>query len=185
VIRATQSRLPGVVILEPEVHADERGFFVETYRATDLAAVGLGDVMFVQENHSRSGHGTLRGLHFSIQPGQAKLVRVARGRILDVALDIRRGSPTFGQHEAVELDDVAHRQLFLPVGIAHGFVVLSDVADVCYRVDAYYDPALERGVAWDDSALGIAWPVEGPILSARDRSNPTLAELPPELTAWD
>jgi dTDP-4-dehydrorhamnose 3,5-epimerase len=183
-MRATQGRLSGIVILEPAVHADERGFFVETYRATDLAAAGLGDVAFVQENHSRSDHGTLRGLHFSIQPGQAKLVRVARGRILDVAVDIRRGSPTFGQHEAIELDDVAHRQVFLPVGMAHGFCVLSDVADVCYRVDAYYDPELERGVAWDDPALGITWPIEAPMLSARDRANPRLAELAPDLTDW-
>lgn len=182
-IRATPGRLPGLVLLEPEVHADERGFFVETYRASDIAAAGI-EATFVQENHSRSGRGTIRGLHFSIQPGQAKLIRVARGRILDVAVDIRRGSPTFGQHESFELDDVTHRQVFLPVGIAHGFCVLSDVADVCYRVDAYYDSAAERGVAWDDPALAIPWPVDDPILSARDRSNPRLAELDPALTEW-
>ncbi len=181
--RATAGRLPGVVILEPDVHADERGFFVETYRASDLAEAGV-DVRFVQENHSRSGRGTIRGLHFSIQPGQAKLVRAARGHILDVAVDIRRDSPTFGQHETYELDDVTHRQVFLPVGIAHGFCVVSDVADVCYRVDAYYDVTLERGLAWDDPALGIAWPADDPILSERDRTNPRLADLDPDLTAW-
>jgi dTDP-4-dehydrorhamnose 3,5-epimerase len=182
-IRITEAGIPGVLVLEPEVHGDERGFFVETYRRSELSAAGL-DVDFVQENHSRSGRGTIRGLHFSIEPGQAKLIRTARGRILDVAVDVRRGSPTFGQHETFELDDVAHRQVFLPVGIAHGFCVLSDLADVCYRVDAYYDAALERGVAWDDPALGIAWPVDEPILSARDRANPRLSELPSELTVW-
>ena len=111
-------------------------------------------------------------------------MRAARGRILDVAVDIRRDSPTFGQHEIYELDDMTHRQVFLPVGIAHGFCVVSDVADVCYRVDAYYDAALERGLAWDDPALGIAWPADDPILSERDRTNPRLADLDPDLTAW-
>lgn len=182
-IRVTPATIRGVLVLEPEVHADERGFFVETYRREDLARAGL-DVDFVQENHSRSGRGTIRGLHFSIQPGQAKLVRAARGRILDIAVDIRRESATFGRHEAFELDDVTHRQVFLPVGVAHGFCVLSDVADVCYRVDAYYAPELERGLAWDDPALGIEWPAEEPILSARDRSNPRLEELDRELTDW-
>jgi dTDP-4-dehydrorhamnose 3,5-epimerase len=182
-IRIAPATLPGVLVVEPDVRADERGFFVETYRRDALAAAGL-DVDFVQENHSRSARGTIRGLHFSIQPGQAKLVRAARGRILDVAVDIRRGSPTFGRHETFELDDITHRQVYLPVGIAHGFCVVSDVADVCYRVDAYYAPELERGVAWDDPALGISWPADEPILSARDRANPRLADLPPELTDW-
>jgi dTDP-4-dehydrorhamnose 3,5-epimerase len=182
-IRVTPSRLGGVLVLEPEVHADERGFFVETYRRSDLAAAGL-TVDFVQENHSRSQRDTIRGLHFQAQPGQAKLVRAARGAIFDVAVDLRRGSPTFGQHESFELDDVAHRQVYLPSGLAHGFCVLSEVADVCYRVDRYYAPALERGVAWDDPAIGIDWPVDEPILSARDRANPRLADLPPELTDW-
>lgn len=182
-IRVTPTTLPGVLLLEPDVHGDERGFFVETYRREDLASAGV-ETDFIQENHSRSARGTIRGLHFSIQPGQAKLVRVARGGILDVAVDIRRSSPTFGQHEAFELDDVTHRQVYLPIGIAHGFCVISEVADVCYRVDAYYAPEHERGVAWDDPALGIAWPAEEPILSPRDRANPRLAELPPELTDW-
>jgi dTDP-4-dehydrorhamnose 3,5-epimerase len=182
-IRVTPARIPGVLVMEPEVHADERGFFVETFRREDLVRAGL-EVDFVQENQSRSSRGTIRGLHFSIQPGQAKLVRAARGHILDVAVDIRRGSPTFGQHETFELDDVAHRQVYLPVGIAHGFCVLSEVADVCYRVDAYFAAERERGVAWDDPALGIAWRVDEPILSARDRANPLLADLPTELTDW-
>lgn len=181
--RITPGRLSGIVVIEPEVHADERGFFVETYRRSSLTDADIA-LDFVQENHSRSVGGTLRGLHFSAQPGQAKLVRAARGHIWDVAVDIRRGSPTFGQHEAFELDDVTHRQVLIPVGFAHGFCVLSDVADVCYRVDAYYDPTLERGLAWDDPALGIDWPVDEPILSARDRSNPRLADLDPGLTDW-
>jgi dTDP-4-dehydrorhamnose 3,5-epimerase len=184
VTRITPTRLPGVWLIEPAVHADERGFFIETYRRSALAEAGI-EVDFVQENHSRSSVGTIRGLHFAAPPGQAKLVRAARGRIWDVAVDLRRGSPTFGQHEAFELDHVAHRQVFLPVGIAHGFCVLSDPADVCYRANAYYDPALERGLAWDDPDLGIEWPVDEPILSARDRSNPRLGELPGELTDWD
>jgi dTDP-4-dehydrorhamnose 3,5-epimerase len=179
----TPTSLAGVLLIEPAVHADERGFFVETYRRDELASAGVR-VDFVQENHSRSGHGTIRGLHFSAQPGQAKLVRVARGRIWDVAVDLRRGSPTFGEHEAFELDDVAHRQIFIPAGFAHGFCVISDIADVCYRVDAYYDADLERGVAWDDPALGIGWPVADPILSDRDLSNPRLADLDPDLTDW-
>ncbi len=182
-MRVTRGRLSGVMVLEPDVHADERGFFVETFRRSTLADAGIA-LDFVQENHSRSVRGTLRGLHFSAHPGQAKLVRAARGRIFDVAVDLRRGSPTFGQHEAFELDDVTHRQVLIPIGFAHGFCVLSDVADVCYRVDAYYDPALEKGVAWDDPDLGIEWPVDEPILSARDRSNPLLRELPPQLTDW-
>ena len=177
------ARLSGMLIVEPDVHADERGFFVETYRRSELAAAGV-DADFVQENHSRSIQGAIRGLHFSAQPGQAKLVRVARGSIWDVAVDLRRGSPTFGEHVAVELDDVTHRQVYVPAGFAHGFCVLSEVADVCYRVDAYYDPALERGLAWDDPGLGIAWPVEHPTLSERDRANPRLDELPVELTNW-
>lgn len=169
------TKLAGVVLLEPAVHGDERGFFVETYRQDAYAALGVtGD--FVQDNHSRSVSGTLRGLHFQRRPGQAKLVRAARGRIWDVVVDIRPDSPTFGEWEAFELDDVRHRQLFVPIGFAHGFCVLSDVADVVYKVSAPYDAAEERGVAWDDPRLGIPWPVPEPTLSERDRANPTLDE---------
>ena len=172
------TRLEGLILLEPAVHADERGFFVETYGRDAYRDVGI-DVEFVQDNHSRSGRGTLRGLHYQRRPGQAKLVRAARGRIWDVAVDIRPGSSTFGQWEAVELDDESHRQLFVPVGFAHGFCVLSDVADVTYKVSSPYDGAEERGVAWDDPVIGIPWPVDVPILSDRDRSNPRLADVPP------
>lgn len=170
------TKLDGVVLLEPQVHGDERGFFVETFSREAWAGHGV-DVEFVQHNHSRSGKGILRGLHFQTEPGQAKLLRCARGAILDVAVDLRRGSPTYGQWEGHVLDDERHRQLFVPVGFAHGFVVLSEVADVCYLVSSYYDPATEAGIAWDDPDVGVEWGVEDPILSERDRNAPRLAEI--------
>src|SRR5688572_22242740 len=148
-MRAVPTELDGLVVIEPVVHRDARGFFVETFRAEALEALGVRET-WVQDNHSRSARGVLRGMHFSVGEGQAKLVRCVRGRILDVAVDIRRGSPTYGRWQAVELDDESHRMVYLPVGFAHGFVVLSDVADVAYRCSNYYDPAVERGFAWDD-----------------------------------
>jgi dTDP-4-dehydrorhamnose 3,5-epimerase len=172
--------LDGLVLLEPTVHGDERGFFVETFRETAWAQAGV-DAGFVQDNQSRSRRGTLRGMHFQTTPGQAKLVRCARGAILDVAVDLRRGSPTFGQWEAVELDDVAMRQLFVPVGFAHGFCVLSDVADVAYKCSAYFDPATEAGIAYDDPDVGIRWPDLDLIVSDRDRTAPRLADIAGEL----
>lgn len=180
-MRALPTTLPGLVLLEPDVHGDERGFFLETYHQDRYRALGI-DAVFVQDNHSRSRRGTLRGLHFQTDPGQAKLVRCARGAIRDVVVDIRRSSPTFGRHEAFELDDRAHRQLFVPVGFAHGFIVLSDEADVTYKVSSPYDPSTEAGIAWDDPALGIDWGVADPIVSPRDRANPRLAEA--VLPAW-
>lgn len=179
-MRALPTTLPGLVLLEPDVHGDERGFFLETYHQDRYRALGI-DAVFVQDNHSRSRRGTLRGLHFQTDPGQAKLVRCARGAIRDVVVDIRRSSPTFGRHEAFELDDRAHRQLFVPVGFAHGFIVLSDEADVTYKVSSPYDPSTEAGIAWDDPALGIDWGVADPIVSPRDRANPRLADLLPAL----
>ncbi len=170
------TNLAGVVLLEPAVHGDERGFFVETFSKEAWAELGV-DAEFVQHNHSRSGRGTLRGLHFQTEPGQAKLLRCARGRILDVAVDLRRGSPTYGEWEAHVLDDERHRQLFVPVGFAHGFVVLSEVADVAYLVSSYYDPATEAGIAWDDPDVGVDWQVTEPLLSDRDRNAPRLAEI--------
>jgi dTDP-4-dehydrorhamnose 3,5-epimerase len=170
------TKLAGVVLLEPAVHGDERGFFVETFSKEAWAELGV-DAEFVQHNHSRSGRGTLRGLHFQTEPGQAKLLRCARGRILDVAVDLRRGSPTYGEWEAHVLDDDRHRQLFVPVGFAHGFVVLSEVADVAYLVSSYYDPATEAGIAWDDPDVGVDWQVTEPLLSDRDRNAPRLAEI--------
>ena len=173
-MRVTTTRLGGLLLVEPDVFSDERGFFLETYSAPALAVQGLS-TGFVQDNHSRSVRDTIRGLHYQVGAGQAKLVRVARGRIWDVAVDIRRDSPTFGSWEAVELDDVEHRQVYVPVGFAHGFCVLSDVADVCYKVSSVYDAELERGLLWNDPAIGISWPVSSPLLSERDRHNPSLA----------
>jgi len=170
------TKLDGVVALEPAVHGDERGFFVETFSRAAWAEHGV-DAEFVQHNHSRSGRGTLRGLHFQTEPGQAKLLRCARGSILDVAVDLRRDSPTYGEWEAHVLDDERHRQLFVPIGFAHGFVVLSDVADVAYLVSSYYDPETEAGIAWDDPDIGVEWQVSEPLLSARDREAPRLTEI--------
>jgi dTDP-4-dehydrorhamnose 3,5-epimerase len=175
-----ETRLDGLVLIEPAVHPDARGFFLETFRVDDYRDLGI-DAEFVQDNHSRSQRGSIRAFHFQLEPGQAKLVRAARGAIYDVAIDLRRDSPTYGQHEAFELTDANHRQLFVPVGFAHGFCVLSDIADVTYKVSSYYDPATERGIAFDDPDLGVDWPVDDPIVSDRDRSNPRLSEMAAEL----
>jgi dTDP-4-dehydrorhamnose 3,5-epimerase len=169
--------LPDVLIIEPRVFRDDRGFFVETYHALRYRAAGI-DVEFVQDNHSRSVRGTLRWLHWQTAPHpQAKLVRVLEGEILDVAVDIRPGSPTFGRSASVTLSADNFRQLFIPVGFAHGFCVLSEVADVSYKVSSYYDPQTEAGIAWDDPDIGIEWPISEPQLSERDRSGARLAEV--------
>src|SRR5437667_7682036 len=163
------TRLDGLVLLAPRVHGDERGFFVETYRANAWSAHGV-PTEFVQDNQSRSRRGTLRGIHFQTRPGQGKLVRCARGRVWDVAVDLRRGSPTFGEWEAVELDDDRGLQLYIPIGFGHGFLVLSDVADLVYKCTAYYDAATEAGFRFDDPEVGIEWPADvEPLCSARDR----------------
>jgi dTDP-4-dehydrorhamnose 3,5-epimerase len=178
------TRLPGLVAVEPSTHGDERGFFCETYRSAWNAELGIDEhVRFVQDNHSRSSRGVLRGMHFQVGAGVAKLVRCARGRIVDVAVDLRRGSPTYGEWERVELDDERMRELFVPVGFAHGFCVLSDVADVIYKQTAYYDPSLERGIAWNDPDVAIDWPLPAAqlIVSERDSRAPLLRELAPEL----
>jgi dTDP-4-dehydrorhamnose 3,5-epimerase len=183
-MRVLPTRLPGLVAVEPAVHADERGFFCETYRAQWDAELGLpAEQRFVQDNHSRSVRGVVRGLHFHIGDGAAKLVRCGRGRILDIAVDLRRGSPTYAQWEAVELDEESMRELYLPVGFAHGFCVLSEAADVLYKQTAYYDPVLERGIAWDDPDLAVEWPLPADelIISARDAAAPRLAEVAGEL----
>jgi dTDP-4-dehydrorhamnose 3,5-epimerase len=183
-MRAVHAHLSGLVVLEPTVFADERGFFCETYRREWHADSGIpeGEV-FIQDNHSRSTRGVLRGMHFHVGDGVAKLVRCARGRILDVAVDLRRGSPTYGQWEAVELDEQSMRELYVPVGFAHGFCVLSDVADVLYKQSAYYDPAVERGIAWDDPDIGIDWPLplDELTVSERDAAAPRLSEIADEL----
>jgi dTDP-4-dehydrorhamnose 3,5-epimerase len=176
VAQRLETKLDGVVLIEPVVHGDERGFMVETYARGEWAELGV-DVEFVQHNHSRSSKGTLRGIHFQTAPGQAKLVRAARGAILDVAVDLRKDSPTYGQWEAQVLDDQKHRQLFVPVGFGHGFAVLSDVADVTYQVSSLYDPATEAGIAWDDPEVGVDWQVSEPLLSERDKTAPHLSEI--------
>jgi dTDP-4-dehydrorhamnose 3,5-epimerase len=178
--RRLETRIDGLALVAPDVHRDDRGFFMETFRAADFPGLGI-DTAFVQENHSRSVRGTIRALHFQLQPGQAKLVRAARGSVHDVAVDLRRGSPTFGQYEAFELSDENCHELFVPVGFAHGFCVTSEVADFTYKVSSYYDGAQERGIAWDDPDIGIPWPVAEPIVSDRDRSNPRLKEIAGEL----
>jgi dTDP-4-dehydrorhamnose 3,5-epimerase len=176
-MRSLPTRLPGLALLEPQVFGDHRGFFAETFRSDSWQAAGV-DVDFVQDNHSRSRRGTLRGMHFQLSPGQAKLIRCARGSILDVVVDLRRASPTFGAWESFELDDETMRQLFVPVGFAHGFCVTSDVADVAYKCSSYYDPATEAGFAYDDPGVGIVWPRDvEPIVSERDATAPRLAEI--------
>jgi dTDP-4-dehydrorhamnose 3,5-epimerase len=178
-MQTLSTKLEGPVLLAPRVHGDERGFFVESFRAQALSELGL-DLDFVQDNHSRSRQGVVRGMHY--QPGQVKLVRCARGAILDVVVDIRRGSPQFGEWEAVRLDDVEHRQLLVPDGFAHGFCVLSELADVTYKVSTYYDPAAESGFSYADPEVGIDWPdAESLIGSERDRTAATLAEREPDL----
>jgi dTDP-4-dehydrorhamnose 3,5-epimerase len=176
-MNAVPTRLSGPVLIEPRVHGDARGFFLECYRRDRFSELGIEDD-FVQDNHSRSRHAVVRGMHF--QPGMAKLVRCVRGSILDVVVDIRPGSPTFGEWESFELDDDAHRQLYCPDGYAHGFCVLSDVADVVYGCSDYYDPGSEGGFAYDDPDVGIRWPGGLELTaSARDRAARRLNELIP------
>jgi dTDP-4-dehydrorhamnose 3,5-epimerase len=170
------TRLDGLVLITPTKHGDERGFFMETFRADAWAAQGV-PTEFVQDNHSRSRKGTVRGMHFQTSPGQGKLVRVARGRVLDVVVDIRRDSPTFGQWESIVLDDERAQQLWIPVGFAHGFCVLSDVADFVYKVTSYFDPATESGFSFADPDVGIEWPEGELIYSERDRDAPRLSEI--------
>jgi dTDP-4-dehydrorhamnose 3,5-epimerase len=178
-VKPIPTRLDGPILLEPVVHRDERGFFTETYRRSVLAEAGIDDD-FVQDNHSRSARGIVRGIHY--QPGMAKLVRCSRGAILDVVVDLRRGSPTFGEWEAARLDDENLRQFYCPDGFGHGFCVLSETADVLYRCSAYYDPDTEAGVAFDDPEIGIEWPQELELIaSERDRSAPSLAVASSEL----
>jgi dTDP-4-dehydrorhamnose 3,5-epimerase len=181
-MRRLETKLEGLVHLAPDVHGDDRGFFLESFRQDAWAEHGVS-TPFVQDNHSRSRQGVVRGMHFSLGEGQAKLIRCGRGTIWDVVVDLRSGSPTYGEWEAFELDDTGGRQLFVPVGFGHGFCVLSDVADVMYKVSSYYDPAVERGFRWDDPAVGIAWPdtVEHQV-SERDATAPLLADIAGALT---
>ena len=174
-MRVVPTELAGVLIVEPDVHRDSRGFFLETYHAGKYAAAGI-EGSFVQDNQSRSSGGTLRGLHLQVRTPQAKLIRVIEGEILDVAVDVRRGSPGFGKWVAVNLSADNFKQCYIPPGFAHGFCVLTPIAQVEYKCTGLYDPAAEIGIAWDDPALGIVWPVAVPVLSDRDRRHPKLAE---------
>ncbi|GLR14211.1 dTDP-4-dehydrorhamnose 3,5-epimerase [Chitinimonas prasina] len=176
-MQAIRTALPDVVILEPKVFGDERGFFYESFNARLFRELTGSDVEFVQDNHSKSVRGVLRGLHYQLQQAQGKLVRVASGEVLDVAVDIRKSSPTFGQWVGVRLSAENKRQLWVPAGFAHGFVVLSETAEFLYKTTDYYAPAHERCIAWNDPALAIDWEFDGePQLSGKDQQGKLLAD---------
>ncbi|MBL8138800.1 MAG: dTDP-4-dehydrorhamnose 3,5-epimerase [Acidobacteria bacterium] len=172
----TDAPLPGLKIIEPAVFRDQRGFFLETYHQRRYCDAGI-DTVFVQDNYSRSGRGTIRGLHIQVTSPQAKLVRVVHGVIFDVAVDVRRGSPTFGRWFGETLSADNFKQLYIPGGFAHGFAVVSNYAEIEYKCSAFYDPADEISIRWDDPAIGVEWPVESPLLSARDAAAPSLAAV--------
>jgi len=176
VMQITELPLAGAKLIHPRVFRDPRGFFLQSYSATQYRDAGISDV-WVQDNHSFSSQGTLRGLHYQAVPGQAKLVRVTRGRIFDAIVDIRPSSPTFGRWHGIELDDDQHAQLYVPVGFAHGFCVLSDVAEVQYKVSSPYDAAQECAIRWNDPEIGVAWPIAEPLLSERDQNSESFASF--------
>lgn len=182
-MRSVPATIPGVVIIEPDVYSDPRGFFLETYHADKYRAAGIPGP-FVQDNHSRSVQGTLRGLHLQLRRPQGKLVRVIEGEIFDVAVDVRRGSPTFGQWMGVTLTAENFRQCYVPPGFAHGFAVVSPVAQVEYKCTDLYDPKSEIGIAWNDPAIGINWPIATPLLSERDIRHPQLSSVIDQLPAF-
>jgi len=169
--------LDGLLVIEPAVFGDQRGFFYESFNAQRFAEQTGANVQFVQDNHSRSAKGVLRGLHYQIQQAQGKLVRVTSGAVFDVAVDLRKSSPTFGQWYGLELSEENKRQLWIPAGFAHGFVVTSDFAEFLYKTTDYYAPAFERSVIWNDPAIGVAWPLDGePLLSNKDKAGVPLAQ---------
>ena len=177
-MKVIETGIAGLLVLEPKVFGDARGFFMESFNAHTFAEVtGLKDVDFVQDNHSRSGRGVLRGLHYQVRQPQGKLVRVSQGRVFDVAVDLRRSSPTFGRWHGVELSGENHRQFWVPAGFAHGFYVLSESADFLYKTTDYYAPEHERSLAWNDPTVGVQWPLDGePLLSAKDLAGKPLGE---------
>jgi len=180
-MKATPTSLPGVLVIEPKVFGDARGFFFESFNQQAFDAAVGAPTAFVQDNHSRSARGVLRGLHLQAAPhAQGKLVRVIQGSVFDVAVDVRRDSPTFGKWVGIELSAANHKQLWIPAGLAHGFLVISDSADFLYKTTDYYQPASERALRWDDPAFGIAWPDIGepPTLSAKDAQAPLLESNP-------
>lgn len=174
-MRVIETELPGALIIEPRSFGDQRGFFLETYSQQRYQSMGITG-RFVQDNHSRSRQGVLRGLHYQLIQPQGKLVWVTRGEVFDVAVDIRRGSPTFGRWAGTILDDRSHRQFYVPPGFAHGFCVLSEEADFVYKCTDYYHSESEQGIAWDDPDIGIVWPIQEVVLSDKDRRNPRLKE---------
>jgi dTDP-4-dehydrorhamnose 3,5-epimerase len=177
-MQVTKTPLDGLTLIQLRVFKDDRGWFMESYNAELFQAAGFKDV-YLQDNHSSSARHTLRGLHFQTLPGQAKLIRCTHGRIWDVAVDIRPSSPTFGRHHAVELAQGDGRLLYIPIGFAHGFLVLSETAEVQYKCSSVYNAATESGIQWDDSDLAVAWPLNGaaPLISARDTKNQSFAEF--------
>lgn len=178
------TELPGVIIIEPDVHRDERGFFLESYHAEKYREGGV-DGVFVQDNHSRSVRGILRGLHMQLRRAQGKLVRVVDGEVYDVAVDVRQGSPTFGRWIGVTLSAENCRQVYIPEGFAHGFVVTSDAAEFEYKCTNFYDPGSELSIAWNDPEIGIEWPIASPTLSVKDRDAPRLSEVLDQLPRFE
>jgi dTDP-4-dehydrorhamnose 3,5-epimerase len=176
-LQITETSLPGVLLIQPRVFGDARGFFMETYRQNVLAEAGIHE-SFVQDNHSRSSRGVLRGLHYQRRHAQAKLCRVAQGEVLDIAVDIRVGSPNFGKWIGVVLSGENHTQIYIPKGFAHGFVVRSETADFLYKCSDYYDGPDDRGVLWSDPGLAINWDMPSPIVSEKDQRYPPLAQIP-------
>jgi len=176
-LKVTETSLRGVLLIEPTVHGDDRGFFMETYHLAKFRDAGIAET-FVQDNHSRSARGVVRGLHYQEPNPQGKLVRCTRGALFDVAVDIRSGSPQFGAWFGAELSEENRLMLWIPPGFAHGFCALSDVADLVYKCTQLYDAAADRSVVWNDPAIGIKWPVSSPVLSAKDAAAPTLAAAP-------
>jgi dTDP-4-dehydrorhamnose 3,5-epimerase len=179
-VKVIETTLPGVLLLEPKFHGDNRGFFLETYREDTLREAGISE-RFVQDNHSRSNRGVLRGLHYQLTQSQGKLVRVAQGAVYDVAVDVRSGSPTFGQWYGATLDEESMRMMYIPPGFAHGFLVLSGIADFIYKCTDYYHPQSEQGILWNDPAIGIEWPITNVQLSEKDRNNLVLQDQPEKL----
>lgn len=178
-LKFTEKSLPGVLLIEPMVFEDDRGFFMETYHGGKYGEAGM-DQDFVQDNHSHSRRFTLRGLHYQLNHPQAKLVYVITGEILDIAVDIRRGSPTFGRWTGTLLSEKNKRQLFVPAGFAHGFCVLSETADVIYKCTDLFTPGDEFGILWSDPTIDVVWPIENPTLSEKDAENPKLKDVPEE-----
>lgn len=178
--KRTETGLPGVWVIQPTVFRDQRGFFLEAYHQAKFAQIGITDV-FVQDNHSQSQRGVLRGLHYQLKHPQAKLCRVVEGKVLDVAVDVRTGSPHFGKWTSVMLSAEEQNQIYIPWGFAHGFLVLSDTAQFLYKCSDFYDPSDERGVIWDDPDLNIAWGASAPTVSNKDQQQPRLADITREL----